>query len=208
MDNNRFQQFKKMIRFLATALLVVGVTAVFICFWKENYNDGIVFPFYFKGYWLVGAFYAFFFILFIGIYGGMSYGYLKNTNIVFSQTLALLCANVLIYLETVLLSARIVTLVPIVEMTILQIMALMLYSFSMDWLFKKMFPPHKVTVLYQEYDPSDMLRKVRTRKDRYLIKEVVNVDMKWEELLQVIDKSEAIMIYDVHSETRNKILKI
>ena len=207
MDKKKFQQYKKMMRFIATMLIVVLTTSVFIYLWKNNYNAGIVLPFHYKGYWLVGAFYIFFFILFIYIYGGMSYGYLKNTNIIFSQLLSLLCANVLIYLETVLLSAKFVDVLPMIEMTCIQGVVIAVYSFCMDKLFKKLFPPHKITVLYQEYDPSDMLRKVKMRQDRYRIREVVSVDREWSELVSIIDNSQAIMIYDVHSELRNKIVK-
>jgi exopolysaccharide biosynthesis polyprenyl glycosylphosphotransferase len=52
-----------------------------------------------------------------------------------------------------------------------------------------------------------MLNKVKTRQDRYRIKEVVCVDKTWEELIDIIDKSEAVMVYDIHSELRNKIVK-
>ena len=207
MDKKKFEQYKKMIRFFATMFVVAIATVVFILFWKDNYNDGIVLPFHYKGYWLVGAFYIFFFVLFIYIYGGMSYGYLKKSNIIFSQELSLICANVLIYLETVLLSAKFVSILPMIEITLVQGAIIAIYSFCMDRLFKKMFPPHKITVLYQEYDPSDMLRKVKQRKDRYLIKDVVSVDREWDEIVEIIDQSEAIMIYDVHSELRNKIVK-
>ena len=207
MDKKKFEQYKKMIRFFATMFVVAIATVVFIFFWKDNYNDGIVLPFHYKGYWLVGAFYIFFFVLFIYIYGGMSYGYLKKSNIIFSQELSLICANVLIYLETVLLSAKFVSILPMIEITLVQGVVIAIYSFCMDRLFKKMFPPHKITVLYQEYDPSDMLRKVKARKDRYLIKDVVSVDREWDEIVEIIDQSEAIMIYDVHSELRNKIVK-
>lgn len=207
MDKKKFEQYKKMLRFFATMLIVICVTAIFIFVWQENYNEGIVFPFYYKGYWLVGAFYLFFFVIFLYIYGGMSYGYLKNTNIIFSQILALICANVAIYLETVLLSARFVEIISMIEMTVIQGIFITIYSICMDRLFKKLFPPHKVTVLYQEYDPSEMLRKVKARKDRYRIKDVISVDMEWDKLMAVIDNCEAIMIYDVHSELRNKIVK-
>lgn len=207
MEKKKFEQYKKMIRFVATMLVVVLATAIFIYFWKGNYNEGIVFPFYYKGYWLVAAFYIFFLILFIYIYGGMRYGYLKNSNIIFSQELSLICANVLIYLETVLLSAKFVDILPLLEMTLIQGVSIAIYSFCMDKLFKKLFPPHKITVLYQEYDPSDMLQKVKTRQDRYRIKEVVSVDREWNEIVEIIDHSQAIMIYDVHSELRNKIVK-
>ena len=207
MDKKKFEQYKKMMRFVATMLVVVLATSVFIYFWKNNYNIGIVFPFYYKGYWLMGAFYIFFFVLFIYIYGGMSYGYLKNTNVIFSQILSLLCANVLIYLETVLLSAKFVDVLPMIEMTCIQGVIITVYSFCMGKLFKKLFPPHKITVLYQEYDPSDMLHKVKMRQDRYRIKEVVSVDKEWSEIVRIIDNSQAIMLYDIHSELRNKIVK-
>lgn len=207
MDKKKFEQYKKIMRFFAITLVVLFVTLVFIWFWKENYNTGIVFPFYYKGYLLMGAFYVFFFWLFIYIYGGMGYGYLKNTNIIFSQILSLLCANILIYLETVLLSAKFVTVLPMLEMTAIQAVIITAYSFGMGRLFKVLFPPHKITVLYEEYDPTDMLRKVKTRQDRYRIKDVVNVNCEWTELLEIIENSEAIMIYDVHAALRNKIAK-
>lgn len=207
MDKKRFEQYKKMMRFFAITLVVLFVTLVFIWFWKENYNAGIVFPFYYKGYLLMGAFYVFFFWLFIYIYGGMGYGYLKNTNIIFSQILSLLCANILIYLETVLLSAKFVTVLPMLEMTAIQVVIITAYSFGMGRLFKALFPPHKITVLYEEYDPTEMLRKVKTRQDRYRIKDVVNVNREWSELLEIIENSEAIMVYDVHAALRNKIVK-
>lgn len=207
MNKKRFEQYKKMLRFLITAILVVCETVLFIYFWKENYNSGIVFPFYYKGYWLVGAFYAFFFVMFIYIYGGMRYGYLKNTNIIFSQTLSLICANAAIYLETVLLSAKFVDFLPIIKMTVLQFLVSTVWSASWGKIFKIMFPPHKVTVLYQDYDPTQLLQKVRTRKDRYRIGKTVSVAMEWDKLAEIIENSESVLIYDVRSELRNKILK-
>ena len=207
MDKRNFEQFKKMMRFFIVAILIVASTLIFIWFWKENYNEGIVFPFHFKGYWLMGAFYMFFFTLFVYIYGGTAYGYLKNTNIIFSQALALICANVLIYLETVLLSVKFVAVIPMLETTFLQLVLVVGYSACFCWIFKKLFPPHKITVLYEEHDPISMLGKVQTRRDRYRIKDVYRVDKTWEELCKIIDNSEAILIYDVHSELRNKLLK-
>ena len=207
MNKKRFEQYKKMLRFLITAILVVCETVLCIYFWKENYNSGIVFPFYYKGYWLVGAFYAFFFVMFIYIYGGMRYGYLKNTNIIFSQTLSLICANAAIYLETVLLSAKFVDFFPIIEMTVLQFLVSAVWSAVWGKIFKIMFPPHKVTVLYQDYDPTQLLQKVRTRKDRYRIGKTVSVAMEWDKLAEIIENSESVLIYDVRSELRNKILK-
>ena len=206
-DFKKIEPYKKLLRFLAMMIVVIAVTLIFVMFWRDNYNEGIVFPFYYKGHWLVGAFYAFFFLTFSHIYGGMSYGYLKNTNIIFSQILALLCTNIVIYLEIVLLSARFVKVVPMFELTVIEAAFLSISTCIIDRLFKTLFPPHKITVLYQEYDPSELLRKVKTRKDRYRIQETVDVNREWDELICIIDKCESILVYDVHSELRNKIVK-
>lgn len=207
MDKKKFEQYKKLMRFLGTAILVLGLTRIFVWFWIEHYNEGIVFPFYNKGHWMMGAFYVFFVLIFLFIYGGMSYGYLKNTNILFSQSLSLLCANAVIYLEIVLLSAKFVKLMPVFQMTLIQFVVIVLWSTLWSKLFKYMFPPHKMTVLYQDYDPAQLLNKMNTRKDRYRVKQLVSVNVPWDDLTSFMDNSESILIYDVHSELRNKILK-
>ncbi len=207
MNKRRFEQYKKIMRFLGVAIVVLMAALIFLEIWKGNYNTGIVFPFYSKGHLLMGAFYVFFFALFIYIYGGMSYGYLKNTNIVFSQALSLICANAVIYLEIVLLSAKFVDVLPMLKMTVFQFAVIVVWSTIWSRLFYVMFPPHELTVLYQNYDPSQMLSKVNTRKDRYRVKETIHVDMPWEELVKIIDGCEAVLIYDVHAQLRNKILK-
>lgn len=207
MNKRKFEQYKRMARFIAMAIVIACVTVVFVMFWKENYNKGIVFPFYYKGYWLVGAFYVFFFIIFSYIYGGTGYGYLRGRNVIFSQILALLCTNAAIYLETVLLSAGFVAIMPMVEITVIGILIISVLSTIFNFLFKKMFPPHKIFVLYQEYDPTEFLSKIQKRKDKYRIIGSFQVGVEWNELVNIIDQNEAILIYDVHSELRNKILK-
>ena len=105
MHTGKLEQYKRLIRFGFNILLLAILIFFFIHIWDENYNDGIVFPFYYKGYLMMAAFYAFFFTVFSYILGGMKIGYLKSSSLMLSQTLALLASNVLIYLETVLLSA-------------------------------------------------------------------------------------------------------
>ena len=45
-NKKKFEQYKKIMRFLGGAIIVASVTMIFLWFWKENYNEGIVFPFY------------------------------------------------------------------------------------------------------------------------------------------------------------------
>ena len=207
MDRKKLDQYRRILRFWLSIAVVLAATLIFINVWEEYYNAGIVFPFYYKGYWLVGAFYAFIFALFSYIYGGMKFGYLKNTNVIFSQGLSVICANVIAYLQTVLLAAKFVSIYPMILLTFIDIVAICIWSTLITMLFKKLFPPREILLLYQEYDPTEMLRKMRTRKDRYEIKRSINVDQPWEKIVEEIDKFEAVFLCDIHSQLRNRLLK-
>ena len=136
MDSKGLEQYKRLIRFAFNIILLICLMGIFIHVWDINYNDGIVFPFYYKGYLMMGAFYAFFFVIFSFILGGMKIGYLKSASLLLSQTLALLATNVLIYLETVLLSARFVQIVPMIELTLVDIVIIALWTLTVNFIFK------------------------------------------------------------------------
>lgn len=207
MEKKNFDEYKRGLRLVTAIFVVIAISFIFIIVWKQYYNEEIVFPFYYKGYWLMGAFYAFFFAGFSYIYGGMKFGYLKNTNVILSQTLAMLCANVCIYLETVLLSARFVTVIPMLALSVVDAGVILIWSTLFDALFRKLFPPRKILLLYQEYDPTPMLEKISSRKDRYRIQKSICVSAGWEVLIREIDNYGAVFLCDIHSELRNRLLK-
>ena len=155
----------------------------------------------------MGAFYALFFVIFSYILGGMKIGYLKSSSLMLSQTLALLAANISIYLETVLLSARFVNVVPMVELTAIDIVVAFIWTFCVNRIFRKLFPARHILLLYEEYDPSSLLRKVNSRKDRYLIKKSMNVEEGWETVTKEMHNYDAVFLCDIHSPLRNRLVK-
>lgn len=201
------EPYKRLIRFFTVAVLVAVLTTVFIFVFKKYYNWGIVFPFYYKGYWLMGAFYTFFYSIFIHLFGGMKVGYLRMSNLSLSHGLAAMSANITIYLETVLLSVRFVTLWPIVLLTCIDMLVILVWVIWSAKLFRKLFPPRNVLLLYQEYDPMPLWKKVETRSDRYHIRESYNVDEEWSMVVQKIRDYDAVLLCDIHSEIRNRLLK-
>ena len=207
MKSGGLDQYKRLIRFAFNILLLGCLMYFFIRIWDANYNDGIVFPFYYKGFWMMGAFYALFFVIFSYILGGMKIGYLKSSSLMLSQTLALLAANISIYLETVLLSARFVNVIPMVELTAIDIVVAFIWTFCVNRIFRKLFPARHILLLYEEYDPSSLLRKVNSRKDRYLIKKSMNVEEGWETVTKEMHNYYAVFLCDIHSPLRNRLVK-
>ena len=124
-----------------------------------------------------------------------------------SQTLALIAANVSIYLETVLLSARFVNVIPMIELTAIDVVVIFIWTFCVNRIFRKLFPARHILLLYEEYDPSQLLRKVNSRKDRYLIKKSMNVDEGWENVTKEMHNYDAVFLCDIHSPLRNRLVK-
>ena len=207
MQSGGLDQYKRLIRFAFNILLLGCLMFFFIRIWDRNYNDWIVFPFYYKGFWLMAAFYALFFVVFSYILGGMKIGYLKSGSLMLSQTLALIAANVSIYLETVLLSARFVNVIPMIELTAIDVVVIFIWTFCVNRIFRKLFPARHILLLYEEYDPSQLLRKVNSRKDRYLIKKSMNVDEGWENVTKEMHNYDAVFLCDIHSPLRNRLVK-
>lgn len=207
MKSGGLDQYKRLIRFVFNILLLGCLMFFFIRIWDRNYNDWIVFPFYYKGFLLMGAFYALFFVIFSYILGGMKIGYLKSSSLMLSQTLALIAANVSIYLETVLLSARFVNVIPMIELTAIDIVVIFIWTFLVNRIFRKLFPARHILLLYEEYDPSVLLRKVNSRKDRYLIKKSMNVEEGWDNITKEMRNYDAVFLCDIHSPLRNRLVK-
>lgn len=207
MNTGGLEQYKRLIRFAFNILLLGCLMVFFIKIWDNNYNDGIVFPFFYKGFLLMGAFYAFFFVIFSYILGGMKIGYLKSASLMLSQTLAVLATNFLIYLETVLLSARFVNVIPMIELTVIDIGVILVWTFFVNGIFRRLFPPRDILLLFQEYDLSEFLKKIQTRKDRYNIKKSMNVDQGWDKITNSILQFDAVFLCDIHSPLRNQLVK-
>ena len=207
MKSGGLDQYKRLIRFAFNILLLGCLMFFFIRIWDRNYNDWIVFPFYYKGFLLMGAFYALFFVIFSFILVCMMIWYLKSSSLMLSQTLALIAANVSIYLETVLLSARFVNIIPMIELTAIDIVVIFIWTFLVNRIFRKLFPARHILLLYEEYDPSMLLRKVNSRKDRYLIKKSMNVEEGWESITKEMCNYDAVFLCDIHSPLRNRLVK-
>lgn len=202
------EQYKKLIRSIIVILLVACETIIFMHYWMNIYNKYTVFPFFQKGHWMMAAMYIIYQIIFLYIFGGLKVGYLKKANIIFSQVLAMLGSNVIIYLQIVLLSVRFVNIVPMMKATLVDICVVVIVAIISESIFRKLFPPRELIVLYEDYDPDEFIKKMNSRKDKYIIKQKLNVSDGLDKIKKDIIQSQGVVIYDVHSELRNVILKM
>ena len=203
-----YEQFKNILRTFMRLVLILSQTAVFAYAWITEYNNYIVVPFVQKGNWFFYAVYIILLSMFLRSFDGLKYGMYRKANLITAQLLASLATAFIIYLQIVLLAARFVTIVPLIYMFLGDAAIIFLITIIGDFLLKKIFPAKKTLVIYDKYSPETFLNKLNTRKDKFRIKNIVNVSVGIAELEKQILESETVIIYDVHSEMRNKILKI
>ncbi len=202
------EQFKKFLRSVLAVVLVLAETLIFAHAWVTEYNNYIVVPFVQKGNWF---FYLVHFILamiFLNSFDGLKYGTYRRTNLITAQILAALATVFIIYLQIVLLAAKFVTVLPMVFVFIADVMVIVAITFGGNFLLQRLFPARKTLIVYDSYPPESFIEKAKQRKDKFVIKDVVNVSIGIEKLEELIKQYECVIIYDVHSEQRNKILKV
>ena len=205
---NKNEQFKRLFRLFLSVVLVALQMIVFDYVWKTFYNVELVLPFAEKGNWFVDALYGLYLVVFLNSFDGLKYGRYGKAKIIISQLLATVFATGISYLQTVLVSARLVTVWPMLAMVGVNAGIIFFMAILGDLWFVNIFPAKKVLIVYDQYSPEAFVRKLKTRGDKFVLKEIINVSEGFDKIEEVAKQSQGVILYDIHAEMRNKLLKI
>lgn len=189
-------------------LLVLSQTAVFAVLWETFYNEIIPMPYFRKGNWFFYLVYVIVLSLFLHAFDGLKYGVYRNGNLITAQILATLATLFIVYLQIVLLAYEFVSVLPLLLALVVDIALSLIVAVGGNWLLYRVFPARKTLIIFDEYSPDTFIEKLKTRKEKFEIGDIVNISVGIEKLEDVIKKSQAVILYDIHSAKRNKILKI
>lgn len=203
-------------RIMVLWLSFVGLlfhTAVYAYVWFSYYYPTISkftarFKFYKNGHLLMLGIYFVLLFFFFHTYGGLKVGYLKPMEIFFSQLFSLLFVNVITYLQISLMNNWLVQPEYFVGAMLVQLLIAAVWIFICNLLYRKVFPPRKMLLIYGERSIDDILRKFASRKDKYNIVKCLNISEGMDKIEQEIsDKYGAVVLWDIPTADRNKLLK-
>ena len=213
----KLETYKRLILLALSGVCLLLETGIFYYFWKTNFSPSITqltgVPYYYRAELLEIAFYGLILYFLSHMYGGMRIGYLRNAEVVFSQAFATLATNVLIYAELSIMAKRLFILNMFMVMTVLQVVVAIIWSNVAYWIYKSIFPPRKMLLIHGDRPIESILYKFSSRKDKYDIVKCMHVSEGMEALQKEIltgyegGEYEAVVIWDVHTEDRNAILK-
>lgn len=191
---------------MVTLLNVLLMTSAFAFVWYGYYADRIDMPYYRRGNWLI-VFIFFLLYLSLGLtYDSFMVSYYRISEMIYSQMLAVLVTDVILYFICILLSKALLGLWPLLLCFAVQVLVSVAWSkLSHQWFFRH-FKAKKTFVVW------DMRRGMTDLIHSYGLEKKFDVrgDCSAKECvkdLSVLDGNEVVFLAGVHSHDRNIIIK-
>lgn len=205
--NSKRDLYKRIVTLGAAIILLGVITGIFAFFWYRYYSEAIVLPYYRRGNWVLIGIYGLLTALFFKAYGGFKVGYLKKTDMLYSQSLSMICVNTVAYLLISLIGRHFMNVIPILMMTLADFAFIAVWTFVSGRIFFLLYPPRKLVILYGSRQAAALVLKMSRRIDKYMICESVSADEKPEKIKELMQKYEGVIICDLPAEQRNDFLK-
>ena len=204
------EKYKRLIMFVASAFILTVLTLIFAYVWFHFYaNKKVIRMTFGRGNLVIVGLYAIIVFLFYKVYGGFKVGYLRVFEVLYSQILSVLCVNVITYFQLALIGRWkfMQNMLPMVYMTIADIVIVVIWVVFMRWIYTRIYPPREMLLVYGEKNPEDLINKISSRKDKYHICERVHLSRGVEEIKKKIDEYPAVILGDIPAQSRNIFLK-
>lgn len=192
--------------FSAAMMIAFHVLLIFIIL-HYNYNNEFRTQLYLRGHLFVLAVYAVVFIALGQVFGGLLVGAKRNGEVLFSEVFTTLFANFIFYLIIMMYSFKFPTLVPLIAVTILQIMGSAVWIKLVGTLYRKLFKPYQVLLIYDGTATEDFVRKLNTRKDQLKVTDSISAQNPHSQLCEAIDKTDTVILWDLEVAQRNILFK-
>jgi exopolysaccharide biosynthesis polyprenyl glycosylphosphotransferase len=203
------EKYKHLLNFIAnvTTLIVEGL--MFTWLWYLVYVPQLdkANSLFRRGNWAVIGMYVLFVFFFTQVFGGYRISYMRVSDIILSQILAVILAMVVGYLEICLVANDYLPVKPLFLMTLGEI------AFIVPWVilvrkgYQHLYPPRQMLVVYGDYSPDDLIDKINTRKDKYNICASISYRIGYAQLYPMIKQYNAVVLCDLPAEARNQIMK-
>lgn len=188
-------------------VLIILMTLAFAYIWYNVYNIRIKLPFWRRGNILVVIIYGIILLLFSKMYGALRVGYLKKIDVVTSLILTVICTNIITYFQVSLIDRGLVSVRPMLVLTVLDIIISIIWTFVSAWAYSKLYQPRKMLIVYGDQDPEDFMRKMMKRRDKFSIREKIHISEGEQIIYKKMRQYDAVVIWDLPAQVRNDLLK-
>ena len=207
---NRFMttsMHKKIQQELLNGFNILLVTGAFWLCWSYFYASQITHPFYYVGNLIMVFLFGLFYYFTSHLYNGYSLPISRIYELVYSQALAALISDGILYLITILINRHYISFFPFVPTFLLQFFLITLWTVAAhQWYFRE-FPPRKTGVILGQGQNVDKLVKQYGMDVHFDVQSVVPVEECLKDIPGTIGQAEVVFCCGLHSHNRNLVTK-
>lgn len=207
---NRFMttsMHKKIQQELLNGFNILLVTGAFWLCWSYFYAGRITHPFYYVGNLIMVFLFGLFYYFTSHLYNGYSLPISRIYELVYSQALAALISDGILYLITILINRHYISFFPFVPTFLLQFFLITLWTVAAhQWYFRE-FPPKKTVVILGQGQNVDKLVKQYGMDVHFDVQSVVPVEECLKDIPGTIGQAEVVFCCGLRSHNRNLVTK-
>ncbi len=190
------------------ALLIVLLETVAVSYvWVVYYNTELPKAYYFWGHVFISVVYLCVLLVASIMYGGLQVGSYRMLELLVSQIIATFLSDVLFYAMVCMLAYHFPTPLPLIVALLLQCILIAGWIFLATTVYRGLFPPLDVLLIYDGDHKDLFVEKVKTRRHQFEIREMIRVRDDYELMFEKIDAHEAVMLWDIGTSARNRLHK-
>lgn len=202
-----FERYKRLIKLGFSLVLILLLMGIYSVIWIGWYNKIIWAPFFRRGNWMMIFIYGILLVFFMHTYGGFKVGFLKKGNLIYSQILAVVFANIVTYFQITVQDKRFTTPLPILVNVAGSILVILLWTLLFQWGYSRIFPPRRMLLISGDHSDYHLLEKMNAREDKYVISEIISYRVGMDNLMRQMGKFDGVIVGDMPSHERNLIIK-
>ena len=198
---------KKMIMVGEIFFNVLGMGLLFLLIWFIFYRYNLMTTFlYKKGTAVLIFIYCVIYLVFNQIYSGYKIGYLRSSEIIYSQCLSMLFVNVITFLQICLIDRRIVAVHPMVILSVIDVAFISVWTIWSKRRYKKRSIIRNLTVIYRDKEPWDAADKINHYENKFNVTGFVKCENNIDEILEDLNKNNGVVLCGIDPLMRKRIM--
>jgi len=187
---------------------IVGMALIFTVIWFLFYRYNLHTAFlYKKGTAVLIFIYSVLYFLFASLYGGHNLEYYRTSEIIYSQCLSMIFVNVVTWLQICLIDRRVVEIVPILILSVVDILFILGWSVWAVRRFRKRNIPREMTILYEGEVPYALEEKLRHYEYKFRIKNHIDISCGFEKIIEKLDEHDGVLMGEIDTTLKKKIIQ-
>ena len=193
----------RLVKFIDLVLLTIPFAFCYLLYYQEQ----AVKPYYWRGNVVIILLFLFLLIIFGRMYEGFQISVKRISELIYSQAIALLLTEVILYLIFILLIHRFPNPLPLIGCFIIQSFLIFIWCYAAHHWYFKVFPPKQTVVIYDNRKGVDELINEYGLDIKFEVQAVIDVDECLNNDFEALKDTDCVFLCGIHSHERNIILK-